>query len=447
MAADLLDALDPVVVGGVMFLVDRSRPVAALRGVDGLATVVVWPDAPLPARSASPSVLAAPGCVWVVYAEDSTDPARTSAATAVRIGVDGQVSACELGSLEAIGADEHGVWLADFPYLQLEEGLYDDEESDAGGPAALGPPEELSSAPVESWEDFERAQRQATKAETEQYFATFPSQSKEGETSGWFTYSPLQADEPEQPLPAPPPPSPSGPAVLHRVRVDGGREQMRVSRVVTRVQAEAPERLTLVFHPTGVMLTADPNWHGYVVHYPRRATKIDVSAGLPAVLDLDALPSQPLDDEDEEQGEDEWEDQGGEGVGQDVDLGGVAGTRWSLRPISPDEVEAAVRSVRAQYAGLDQTHLVHTPRDDRWHRVQSKYADVEVRTEEAWPETEVVVDFTYLPNRDHRLRRRTRVFDHVGAPIGARYLSVYLEEDLATTDLTGLPVVEGRSQI
>lgn len=41
MAADLLDALDPVVVGGVMFLVDRSRPVAALRGVDGLATVVV----------------------------------------------------------------------------------------------------------------------------------------------------------------------------------------------------------------------------------------------------------------------------------------------------------------------------------------------------------------------------------------------------------------------
>ena len=101
----------------------------------------------------------------------------------------------------------------------------------------------------------------------------------------------------------------------------------------------------------------------------------------------------------------------------------------------------------AQYADLDEPHLVHTRRDDRWHRVQSEYADVEVHTEGAWPDLEVVVDFGYRPAPGRSFRRRTRVFDDAGAPIVAPYLSVYLDEDLATTALDQLPERDGRLQV
>ena len=111
-SVDRLDPLPAVVCGSTTVLVDRSRPVAVLRGADASVRVVTWPDAPLPARSATASVLAAPGCVWVVYAEDSMDGPADSVSTAVRVGAGGQVATCELENLHAIGADDQGVWLS-----------------------------------------------------------------------------------------------------------------------------------------------------------------------------------------------------------------------------------------------------------------------------------------------------------------------------------------------
>lgn len=448
-AVDRLDPLPPEVAGGVTFLVDRCRPVAVLRDASGVVRVVTWPDAPLPARSATARLYPAPGCVWVVYAEDAMDdPADPS--TAVRIGADGQVDTCELGDLEAIGADDQGVWLSAAPYLAMEEGLPggDDEEleePDEGAELPAGPPAWVQHAPVESWENFERARREADEADaqagTGKFFAIEPPQGAEGESFGWFAYPPGQEREEPAPLPELPAPAPTGPAVLRRVRVDGEVDEVLASRVVSRVQVSGHSVLRLVFHPTGPVLSVDPDGRGYDVHYPQRVAEIDISDGLPANLDLDALASQPGDEEEDDEEEPAVDE------GDRVDLSGIAGTRWAPRPLEAGQVAAAVEAVRAQYADLDQPHLVHTARDDRWHRVQAEYADLGVRVEGTWPHTEVVVDFIYLPAPGAPLRRRTRVFDDTGAPTVSPYLGVYLDEDLATTNLDELPVREGHRHI
>lgn len=111
-AVDRLDPLPPAVTGGITVLVDRTRPVAAVHAADGSVRVITWSDAPLPASSATARLCPAPGCVLVVDAEDTMDGPGTSASTAVRLDADGQVAACELGILEAIGADSDGVWLS-----------------------------------------------------------------------------------------------------------------------------------------------------------------------------------------------------------------------------------------------------------------------------------------------------------------------------------------------
>lgn len=439
---DRLDPLPPVVVGGVTVLVDQSRPVAVLHDSGGSERVVTWPDAPLPARSASASVLTAPGCVWVVYTEHSPDGSGPDTHTAVRVGLDGQVAACEAGSLTPIGADEVGLWVCPDPYLAMGDGRDgDDDGPDDGDDVADGPPPWLEHAPVESWEDFQRAERQADEVQVaavaETFLAAAPLGSGEEESFGWYPYAP--GNEPEPPASLPEAPAPTGPVILRRVHADGQVEEMVTSRVVSRIEATDDGALRVVFHPTGPVLTPD-GYGGYGVHYPQRSAEIDRSGGLPATVDLDALAFRPVEDEHDEE-EPVVEE------GDRVDLTGVAGTRWTPRPLDAGEVEAAVQAVREQYAALDEPRSVWTARDDRWHRVQAPYADLAVRVEGAWPDTEVVVDFAYLPEPGRLFRRRTRVFDDVGAPSVSPYLDVYLDEDLATTDLDQLSVRDGRSEI
>jgi len=50
----------------------------------------------------------------------------------------------------------------------------------------------------------------------------------------------------------------------------------------------------------------------------------------------------------------------------------------------------------------------------------------------SWPDTEVVVSFEHRAVPFLRLRRRYRVFDDAGYPIDRQYVTVYLEEDIAT---------------
>lgn len=450
-AVDRLDPLPPVVVAGVTVLVDRARPVAVLRdGAGAVLRVVTWPDAPLPSASAAAWVLAAPGCVWVVYTDHSPDGSGPDMRTAVRVGLDGRVTGCELGSSAPLGTDDVGLWVGPDPYLAMGYGVAENGDEpgdggadDSGQDAAAGPPPWLDSAPVEPWEDFERAQREAyeaTAAATADGLPALP-EDLEGDSFGWFAYAPGDEPEPAAPLPEPPAPQPTGPVVLRRVDADGRAEEVVVSRVVSRVSSTGDGALRVVFHPTGPVLTPDGDG-GYGVHYPQRAAELDLSAGLPTgAVDLDALTSWPVDDDEVE------EDEPAVDEGDRVDLTGVVGTRWTPRPLDDDAVEAAVRAVYEQYAHLAEPQLVLTTRDDRWHRVQSPYADLAVRVEGTWPDTEVVVDFAYRPEPGRLFRRRTRVFDDAGVPWASPYLTVYLDETLATADLDRLPLREGRSEV
>ena len=430
---EVLDPLPAVVLGSTRVLIDASRPVAALVGADGSAQVVTWPDAPLPARSASGHTLAAERCVWVIYSPDfpENDPAPT--ATAVRIGADARVATCDLGSLEVIGVDEEGVWVTAHPYLAMGIGPGHDQAGIGREPPQ--PPAWIEQVPVVSWEDFERDQEQAGRADVE---AAMAEAAAGGQAAGgWFAFSPDAVGQP--PLAPAPAPVPTGAAVLRRVRANGGIDEVAVSRVVSQVISPAPGVLRLVFHPTGAVITNTPDGHGRTYDYPRRAAVVDVSAGLPAHVDLDALQAQPAADELPA-----WLPRQ---AGDDVDLRAVPGTRWSLRHPGQDAVDSAIQEAYDQYAGLDAPHVVHTRRDDRWHRVHSQYSDLSVRAAGQWPATEVIADFTFHTHPDHRLRRRTRVFDDAGLPIANPYLAAHLNEALVEADLAELPVREGRSEI
>lgn len=216
---------------------------------------------------------------------------------------------------------------------------------------------------------------------------------------------------------------------------------MTVSRVVSQVSAPAPGMLHLVFHPTSAVITNTPDGHGRTYDFPRRVAVLDVRGGLPARVDLDALVSQPFEEQPQT-----WP---AHRTADRVDLSGVAATSWTLRHLGQDEIDYAVRAVRAQYEALDAPHVIHTRSDDRWHRVRSEYSDLAVRVEGAWPLTEVVADFTFHTQFTRPLRRRTRVFDDAGLPIANPYLAIRLNEDLAEAeaDLAELPVSEGRREI
>ena len=217
----------------------------------------------------------------------------------------------------------------------------DGEAPEDDGEVFEGPPSWVQDAPVEAWEDFERVERETSDAQTaddaERFLAASPEMG-EGESFGWFAYAPGSEPPPSAPAPDPPPPSPTGAVTLHRVGAGGEREQMVVSRVVSRIQAVGAGVLRLVFHPTGPVYTADDRG-GYFVDYPQRIAEVDVSAALPATLDLDAAPSRPVQDEDDNW---EWDEEPAIDEADRVGLSGIAGTRWSLRPISAGDVEAAV---------------------------------------------------------------------------------------------------------
>lgn len=428
---DLLDPLLAVMAGGVRVVVDAARPVAALIDVDGAVRVVTWADAALPARSASGHTLAAPGCVWVIYSEDFTvdDPARTT--TAVRIGADATVGWCELGSLEVAGADEVGVWTTAHPYLAMAAS----REHMPGAELFQAAPAWLADAPALSQQDFQRALEQAGRADVEAAMAAAAADDQE--PTGWFAFSPDAAGQP--PLDPPPAPVPTGAAVLYRTRPGGQVEQMSVSRVVSQVIAPAPGMLRLIFHPTTPMITNTADGHGHTYDHPRRAVVIDATQALPERVDFGALDSQPVGDELPT-----YEPRQASDV---VDLAGIAATRWTLRNPGPQQTQAAVDAVVEQYAALGDPQAVHTRRDGRWYRVESRYSQVTVHAEGTWPHTQVVADFIIDTQPDYHLRRYTHVFDHAGLPIAFPDLAARLEEDLEEADLDELPEREDRRLI
>jgi len=171
---------------------------------------------------------------------------------------------------------------------------------------------------------------------------------------------------------------------------------LHVDRLVSRVEAIG-DRLRLVYHPTGPIQTLDPDATSYSYTYAMRAIDLDLSEGLPSAVAVD----------------------------DQIDLSGVPGTRWVIRPRDPSEIEAAVDAVRDQFTGRSDPALTWRRSDDRWHRVRSAYRDIVVTTEGVWPDTEVVFEFHYRRQGDGRLRHHVRVFDAAGRDCASRQWNLH----------------------
>lgn len=129
---DLLDPLDPVSIGGILFLVDRRRPVAAL--VDettGDLRFATWHDAPLSKATTDIRLLVSDGGLWIGYHDADGLAYQPDALTslAVRISLDGETIALPLGERRITGCDSIGVWSA-------EPGAPTIDDTYRGGPVA-----------------------------------------------------------------------------------------------------------------------------------------------------------------------------------------------------------------------------------------------------------------------------------------------------------------------
>ena len=114
----------------------------------------------------------------------------------------------------------------------------------------------------------------------------------------------------------------------------------------------------------------------------------------------------------------------------DVDLPMVG---WSLRDPGQEIIERVTEWATTSLRGLGAPRGRYTVAANTWARVQSSYDQVDVRVEGSWPLTQVIAEFTYRDWPGENIRTRRHVFDKSGAPAVPQYLSVYLDEDLATT--------------
>jgi hypothetical protein len=227
-------------------------------------------------------------------------------------------------------------------------------------------------------------------------------------------------------------PGPSSPVELTRFRGDGRTETLKVDRTVAGLVQEGSST-TLTFFPTTPMETVGHD--SGIVHYSNPVSRIvvDFSSGLPSTLAVGEYESSDLPQNDY------WEQTWAESLhdpeiaAEDrIDVGSLPGIDWTPADVSRDVIETAVSNLVEQLEALAEPNTVWTRRDDRVHLVESPYRDLSVRVEDGWPATVVVVEFHHREYSDALYRRRYRVFDASGRPIDRRYMTVYLEEDIAT---------------
>jgi hypothetical protein len=220
---------------------------------------------------------------------------------------------------------------------------------------------------------------------------------------------------------------------------------MDVDRIVSNVEM-VDGGLRLTYHPTGPIVTVDPDGVSASYEYPQESIDVDVSAGLPREIRVSDFPStkipmRPWDSWD-------WDDDDLDTATPPFSLAGVEGAQWALRKLDDESLSASIEAVRVQLVGLAEPDLVWLDVDDKVHRVRSDYRDLSVRDEKSWPLTEVIAEFTYRRLVDRRFRYRVPVFDAAGRPIHYPYLTVYLMEDLDTLDLDDVKVTtEGFTEL
>ncbi|WP_348788568.1 hypothetical protein [Leifsonia sp. NPDC080035] len=433
MVSPQLDPFPPVELGGVRFLIDRNRPVAFLRNADE-ERFVTWPDAPLPLHPATGRLVTAPDAVWVVYEADSNEPGERVWSTAVRIDPDGSASAVEIGQLTVIGADSSGIWASGRPWPwpeRLSRELISPIDGDEGAWDFDSP-----DLPLESWEEFQKDQARWQREQERELLKPRTVNARErvegddADSHGWFAFAPNESpDQQRVPLEPPPAPGPSSAVELVRFGVDGHIDTITVDRTVARIE-QVGGRTLMTFFPTNPVGRVEPSGSlGY--SYPRNQIVVDFSAGVPSTLAVEDFAATALLSE-------EWDpirvdDAPEQTVASDrVDLTGVGGITWAPAQLSNADIQIAVDRVVEQLERLTEPTKTWTRRDDQVHLVESPYLDLKVGVSGDWPEIVVTVEFR---NREHSrtlFRRRYRVFDANGRPVDSRYLTVYLEEDIAT---------------
>lgn len=195
----------------------------------------------------------------------------------------------------------------------------------------------------------------------------------------------------------------------------------------------------ITFFPTNPVGTLDEDLGAISYSYPQSQIVVDFTAGIPSKLSVNDYEASVLPTEEWEES---WADDALDGTSESderdhVDLTGVDGIEWALAPISPEDVQVAVRRVVERLERLErlaEPNTIWTRRDDKVHLVESPYQDVKVRVSGDWPDMVVTVEFRHREYSDALYRRRYNVFDPTGRPIDSEYLTVYLEEDIATGD-------------
>ena len=385
--------------------VDLDNPVALIRTHAG-DRVVSWETAALPPTSASASVISSPNRVWVLYRGHGVADLREHEdhVTAVAIGPDGSWTDFDLGRVSVYGADEVGIWVERMPDVpELKQ-----------NPWNLPDFEDL---PLLTHDEAFPARKAEQSVEALAQVTT-------GESWIGFVGSNGVPIRPTfDPPPGAPYDRPSSPTDLLRIRLDGDQDVLSVDRSVWSIdQAEGALAITyLAGDPT------PPSGYGMMNYWTSQLRVRPIDPIADSIRVADHTSSAPR-----------RHDLMGMWAAQveetepyvDVDLPMVD---WSLRDPGPETIERVTEWTTNDLRSLGAPRGTYTVAAGTWARVQSSYDQVAVRVEGSWPLTQVIAEFTYRDWPGENIRIRRQVFDSAGAPAVPQYLSVYLDEDLATT--------------
>ncbi|VXC19907.1 hypothetical protein [Curtobacterium sp. 8I-2] len=449
--SSFLEPVDAVGVGDATIVPDATRPVAAVVTGDDVRWVT-WPDAPLPDGAVDEvGVLATDGGAWVVYLsrEDAEGDLDTESRTAVHVTPAGVTCAVDLGDRRVLGADVEGLWIGDPRDASMwmgededsedpeDDEAVEDDDGDSDDPLDGVDPETLPWAPSEPfWPSPE--QWAATLAAGEEPEDDDPELLDDDDDDGpryWsVSFGGVEGGfvPPPEPQAEPAPPLPTPPTELVLVRTDGSRTTIAVDHLVEDVRRTGSV-LTIRYAPTGPRRDPDASVFRSIV-YVSREVDLDVSGGLPATVTTEDLPSRPAGDEDETSWEDEQErlEAALAPWTERFDLTDVEGAHWPLHDLDAAARERAVADLVAVFEALDQPGILWTRDHPEPRRSASDYRAVDVTVEGEWPATELVVSFEHRAVPYLRLRRRYRVFDDAGHVEDWTYVTVHLEEEIAT---------------
>ncbi|MGL3199725.1 MULTISPECIES: hypothetical protein [Curtobacterium] len=460
---DHLVPLDAVPVGPHVIVPDEERPVAAVLRDGEFVRWLTWPGAPLPERAVDGAeVWPTPDGTWIVYRSDGIDGTTR---TAVHLDPDRVGAAVDLGDRRVVGADATGLWLADPRDASAwtgpvgsgsgsgddDEGAEDEDALDAlasddlpwADAEPFWPDPTTWIEPTDDDDDEDEDAWQPEEDDADPDDDTDPDADGEHVVATAYQWSIGFADDADEhaapELGEPGPPLPTPPTDLDRIAPDGTRTTIRVDHLVEGVSVRG-DSMTVRFHRTGPDLLPG-RYGGHDVVYRPREVVVDVAAGFPRMIETDAFDSVPVEEPgefDQDAADAEWE-RAAEELGarrapfiDRFDLDGVDGTRWRVRELDPAAREHATTELVEEFTHLADPAVGWSRGVDGARRFRSDYREVRVQVEGEWPDTEVVASFEHAAVPFLRLRRRYRVFDDTGRPVDHGYVTVYLEEDIAT---------------